>query len=46
MAPVKKITVNDVEMAVAMRVDSNDYICLTDIAYFKDKERTNYIIQN
>ena len=29
-----------------MRPDSNDYICLTDMAHYKDKERTNYIIQN
>ena len=26
--------------------DNNDYICLTDMAHFKDRERTNYIIQN
>lgn len=46
MASVRKITVSNVEVSVSMRPDSNDYICLTDMAHYKDKERTNYIIQN
>ena len=46
MTPVRKITVTDIEVSVSVRPDSNDYICLTDMAHFKDKERTNYIIQN
>ena len=29
-----------------MRVDNVDYISLTDLARYKDKERTDYIIQN
>jgi len=29
-----------------MRVGNVDYISLTDLARYKDKERTNYIIQN
>lgn len=46
MAPVKKITVNNIEVSISVQPDSNDYICLTDMAHFKDNERTNYIIQN
>ena len=46
MTPVRKITVNDIDVSVSLRSDNNDYICLTDMAHFKDKERTNYIIQN
>ena len=29
-----------------MRVGNVDYISLTDLARYKDKERTDYIIQN
>ena len=32
--------------SISVRPDNNDYICLTDMAHFKDRERTNYIIQN
>jgi len=41
----KKINVKDVEIIVISGRES-DYISLTDIARFKDKERTDYIIQN
>lgn len=46
MAPTKKILVNDVEITVSEQKDRDDHICLTDMAHFRDKERTNYIIQN
>ncbi len=46
MTPVRKITVTDIEVSISVRPDSNDYISLTDMAHFKDKNRTNYIIQN
>lgn len=46
MTPVRKITVTDIEVSISVRPDSNDYISLTDMAHFKDKDRTNYIIQN
>ena len=46
MAPTKKILVNDVEITISEQKDRDDYICLTDMAHFRDKERTNYIIQN
>ena len=46
MAPTKKILVNDVENTNSEQKDRDDYICLTDMAHFRDKERTNYIIQN
>ena len=41
----KKITVQSTEISVLIGNES-DYICLTDMAHFKDKERTDYIIQN
>ena len=43
MAPTKKILVNDVEITISEQKDRDDYICLTDMAHFRDKERTNYI---
>lgn len=46
MTPVKKITVTDINISVSMQSGNDDYICLTDMAHFKDKQRTNYIIQN
>ncbi|QUB62475.1 KilA-N domain-containing protein [Prevotella melaninogenica] len=36
---------NSTEISVLIGNES-DYICLTDMAHFKDKERTDYIIQN
>jgi len=40
-----KITVLDKEITVSV-LHEEDYICITDIAKYKDAERTNYIIQN
>jgi hypothetical protein len=40
-----KINVLNKEIAVCSQSDE-DYICLTDIARYKDEERTDYIIQN
>lgn len=36
---------NSTEISVLIGNES-DYICLTDMAHFKDKERTDYVIQN
>lgn len=41
----KKIIVKDLAV-VTFQKNNRDYISLTDIARFKDTERTNYIIQN
>lgn len=46
MAAMKKIVVNETEISVMLQANENDYICLTDMARYKDTERTNYIIQN
>ena len=46
MATIKKINVNDVEISVSQQTGKEDYISLTDMAHYKDTERTNYIIQN
>ena len=43
---MKKIVVNETEISVLLQSNENDYICLTDMARYKDMERTNYIIQN
>jgi len=40
-----KLTVLDTTIAYYSR-NENDYICLTDMARYRDAERTNYIIQN
>ena len=40
-----KIIVKGIEI-VTYKKNESDYISLTDIAKYKDKERTNYIIQN
>ena len=40
-----EIIVKDASIRV-MRVGNVDYISLTDLAKFKDKERFDYIIQN
>jgi hypothetical protein len=42
----KKIEIGNQSIAVNLSEKENDYISLTDIARFKDKERTDYIIQN
>ena len=46
MPTTKKITANGTEISVLLQGNENDYICLTDMARYKDKQRTNYIIQN
>lgn len=46
MAAMKKIVANETEISVMLQANENDYICLTDMARYKDTERTNYIIQN
>ncbi len=46
MATTKKITAYGTEISVMLQGNENDYICLTDMARYKDKQRTNYIIQN
>ena len=40
-----KINVKGKDVAI-YTVDQNDYICITDIARYKDSERTDYIILN
>lgn len=42
----KKIHIQGKEITINTSQDENDYISLTDIARFKDSERTDYIIQN
>ena len=46
MATTKKINANGTEISVLLHANENDYICLTDMARYKDSNRTNYIIQN
>lgn len=46
MSPTKIIKVNDTNISVMIQGNEDDYICLTDMARYKDKERTDYIIQN
>lgn len=41
----QKITVKGIEI-VTFKKNESDYISLTDIAKYKNLERTNYIIQN
>lgn len=41
----RKIVVNEIEITVGER-NHQDYISLTDMARFKDPDRTNYVIQN
>lgn len=43
--PKRKINVKNVEIILLERGKA-DYISLTDIARYKDKERSDYIIQN
>jgi hypothetical protein len=45
MAKTKKIEVNGREIAL-YSANSEDFISLTDMARYRDSERTNYIIQN
>ena len=46
MPTTKKINANGTEISILLQGNENDYICLTDMARYKDKQRTNYIIQN
>ena len=45
MAKGKKIIVKGMEITL-LSTHSNDYISLTDMARYRDSDRTNYIIQN
>src|SRR3989337_2064081 len=45
MKKSQKIIVKGVEV-VTFKKNENDYVSLTDIARYKDRDRTNYIIQN
>jgi hypothetical protein len=36
MTPIKRITVQDIEISISMNKDSEDYICLTDMVKAKD----------
>jgi len=45
MAKSTILHVQDIPVSV-VSFDNDDYICLTDMARFKDTERTNYVIQN
>ena len=40
-----KLNINDLEVVLYKKNDE-EYISLTDMAKFRDSERTNYIIQN
>lgn len=42
---VSKIIVKENKIGI-LRVGNADYISLTDLARYKEKERTDYIIQN
>lgn len=46
MAKTKKINAIGTEISVLLQGNEDDYICLTDMARFKDLRRTDYIIQN
>ena len=46
MTTTKKINANGTEISILLQGNENDYICLTDMARYKDKQRTDYIIQN
>ena len=45
MSKSTKITIGETIVSVT-KINEEDYICLTDMARFKDVDRTNYIIQN
>lgn len=46
MGKTKIINANGTDISVLLQGNGNDYICLTDMARYKDKQRTDYIIQN
>lgn len=41
-----KVVVSDVEIAISDKSNMKDYICITDIAKYKDKVNPRFIIQN
>lgn len=41
-----KIVVQDMEIAISMKKNEKDYICITDIAKYKDSINPRFIIQN
>ncbi len=45
MTPRETVKVKDIEVSF-QTVNEADFISLTDIVRYRDKERTNYIIQN
>ena len=42
---MKKITAKGIQIYI-LKKDQGDFISLTDIARFKDKKRSDYVIQN
>ena len=47
MSKTKKVTIEVQGASVAViSQDRQDYICITDIARYKDAERTDYLISN
>jgi hypothetical protein len=45
MSKIKKLEIENAIISIT-KVNKDDFICLTDMAKFRDPERTNYIIQN
>jgi len=45
MSKNKKIIVEGAEITI-LQNDENDFISLTDMARYRDQDRTNYVIQN
>ena len=45
MSKIKKLEIENAIISIR-KVNKDDFICLTDMAKFRDPERTNYIIQN
>jgi len=41
MSTTPKINANRTEISVLLQGNENDYICLTDMASYKDKQRTD-----
>ena len=46
MPTTKKIPAYGTEISVLLQGNENDYISLTDMARYKDKQRTDYIKRN
>jgi len=45
MDNIKKLQIENAIVSIT-KINEDDFICLTDMAKFRDAERTNYIIQN